>query len=158
VPLLPLQDRAGRGTIVAMRTVLAVAILFVVPLLQAQAQTAPGQGRRGAEPTMKSEMRAKLTNTQALLEAVVTRDFAAMDRLAGQLSRISEMEIASWQAQPAAPQYAQQAAEFLTAVQAIREAAQAKDIAPAGDAYARLTSSCITCHRYGRDAGRAPGA
>ncbi len=140
-----------------MRTVLAVAILLVVPSLQAQSQTAPGQGRRRAEPTMQTEMRAKLTNAQALLGAVVTRDFAGMDRLAGQLSRISEMEIASWQAQPVAPQYAQQAAEFLTAVQVIREAAQAKDIARAGDAYARLTSSCITCHRYGRDAGRAPG-
>lgn len=139
-----------------MRTVLAIAILFAVPSLQAQSQTAPAQGRRRAEPTMKTEMRAKLTNVQALLGSVVMRDFAGMDKVAAQLSRISEMEIASWQAQPAPPQYAQQAAEFLTAVQTIREAAQARDIARAGDAYAKLTSSCITCHRYGRDAGRAP--
>lgn len=112
--------------------------------------------RPAAAPTMKSEMRVKLANAQTLLAAVVTRDFRAMDEAAERLSRISEMEIGSWQAQPAPPQYAQQAVEFLGAVQDMRQAAQVRDIASAGSAYTRLTSSCITCHRYGRDVGAAP--
>jgi hypothetical protein len=107
-------------------------------------------------PTMRSEMRAKLTNAQILLAAVVTRDFRTIDTVAERLSRISEMEIASWQARPAPPQYTQQGVEFLSAVQDLRQAAQARDIAKAGAAFTKLTSSCVTCHRYGRDIGAAP--
>jgi len=107
-------------------------------------------------PTMKGVMREKLTNAQTLLAAVVTRDFKTIDQVAERLSRISEMEVGSWQAQPAPPQYRQQAVEFLSAVQDIRQAAQARDIAKAGAAYTKLTSSCVTCHRFGRDVGAAP--
>ena len=116
----------------------------------------PSTNPRMDGPTMRSEMRAKLTNAQILLAAVVTRDFNAIDTAAGRLSRISEMEIASWQARPAPSQYTQQGVEFLSAVQDLRQAAQARDIAEAGAAFTRLTSSCVTCHRYGRDIGAAP--
>lgn len=110
---------------------------------------------RADGPTMKSEMREKLANAQTLLAAVMTLDFRTMDEAAERLSRISEMEIGSWQAQPAPPQYAQQAVEFLTSVQALRQAARTSDIASGGAAYTRLTASCVTCHRYARDVGAA---
>ncbi len=120
------------------------------------AQGQPARASGGDGPTMKSEMRSKLTDAQLLLAAVVTRDFKTIDQVAARLSRISEMEVGSWQAQPAPPQYRQQAVEFLGAVQDLRQAAQARDIAKAGAAYTKLTSSCVTCHRYGRDVGAAP--
>ena len=120
---------------------------------------ADGQAPRaatGSGPTMKGVMREKLTNAQTLLAAVVTRDFRTIDQVAERLSRISEMEVGSWQAQPASPQYRQQAVEFLSAVQDLRQAAQARDIEKAGTAYTKLASSCVTCHRFGRDVGAAP--
>lgn len=107
-------------------------------------------------PSMRAAMRAKLTDAQGLLGAVVTRDFAAIDQAAERLSRITEREIGTWQARPAPPEYAQQAVAFLTAVQRLREAARDKDIQRAGEAYASLTASCVTCHRFGRDTGTAP--
>ena len=130
--------------------------LMVVTAVSVAGQGRPAGATRPPAPTMKSEMRAKLTNAQELLAAVVTRDFRAIDEGAERLSRISEMEIGSWQSQPAPPQYAQQAVEFLSAVQELRQAAGARDIGRAGTAYTRLTSSCVTCHRYGRDVGAAP--
>ena len=130
--------------------------LTMVTTIGLAAQGRPGQAPRVDDPTMKSEMRAKLTNAQILLAAVVTRDFRTIDTVAERLSRISEMEVGSWQAQPAPPQYTQQGVEFLSAVQDLRQAAQARDIAKAGAAFTRLTSSCVTCHRYGRDVGAAP--
>lgn len=116
----------------------------------------PAPARAPAAPTMKSEMRVKLTHAQALLAAVVRRDFAAIDRAAERLSRISEMEISSWQARPAPPEYAEQGVQLLTAVQALRDAARDRNIVRAGEAYTALTSSCVTCHRFGRDVGAAP--
>ena len=75
-----------------------------------------------------AEMRAKLDNAQILLAAMVTRDFRTIGTAAERLSRISEMEIASWQAQPVPPQYTQQVVEFLTAVRDLRQASQARDM------------------------------
>jgi hypothetical protein len=120
------------------------------------AQGRPARGSGSGGPTMKSEMRAKLDNAQILLAAMVTRDFRTIGTAAERLSRISEMEIASWQSQPAPPQYTQQVVEFLTAVRDLRQASQARDIATAGTAYTRLISSCVTCHRYSRDVGAVP--
>ena len=42
----------------------------------------------------------KLSNTQALLKAIVTTDYKEIDRAAAALNRISEMEIVSWQNPP----------------------------------------------------------
>ena len=49
-------------------------------------------------------MRAKLANTQSLLKAIVTADYKEIDRATQALSRISEMEIVSWQ-NPPKPDY-----------------------------------------------------
>ena len=58
-------------------------------------------------PALKAVMREKLNNTQQLLEAVITADYAAMERYTERLGRISYTEIASWQA-VAQPDYAGQ--------------------------------------------------
>lgn len=130
--------------------------LTVIAAVGLAAQRRPASAVDGSGPTLRSEMRAKLTDAQLLLGAVVTRDFRTIGQAATRLSRISEMEVGSWQAQPASPQYRQQAVEFLSAVQDLRQAAQARDIAKAGFAYTKLTSSCVTCHLYSRDVGAAP--
>ena len=73
-------------------TVLALATILVLAAGHSSAQN----------PTLRTAMHNKLVNTQRLLEAVVTADYAAIGRSVDALSHISETEIASWQvgAQP----------------------------------------------------------
>jgi hypothetical protein len=101
------------------------------------------------DQTIKLAMREKLSNTQALLDALVAGDFAAIGRHAGRMSRITEAEIASWQ-QTAHADYTAQAAVFLLSVKELSDAAGRQDIEAAGNEYGTLVSSCIRCHAFVR--------
>ncbi|MEQ1573776.1 MAG: hypothetical protein ABL993_05970 [Vicinamibacterales bacterium] len=101
-------------------------------------------------PTLRTAMREKLANAQQLLEAVVRADFPAISRSADRLSRINDVEIASWQA-VAQPAYTEQASRFLLSVQKLREAAANGNSQAATDEYAILVSSCVRCHQYVRN-------
>ena len=96
---------------------------------------------------LKPVMRDKLENTQRLLEAVVTVDYAAIVRHADALGRITESEIASWQ-RVAQAEYAKHATVFVLSVSGLREAAAGKNIDAAAFEYSTLVSSCLGCHRY----------
>lgn len=101
------------------------------------------------QPTLRTAMRNKLVDTQRLLEAVVTADYPAIGRSVDALSRISETEIASWQA-GAQPEYRKQAMQFVSAVQALHEAAATKDLDAVLTGYTALVSSCTRCHAHVR--------
>ena len=105
-------------------------------------------------PRLRAAMREKLANTQGLLEAVVTADYSAITRYTESLSRITETEVASWQA-AAQPEYTQQAALFLLSVSGLREAAAARNIERVSLEYSTLISSCLRCHTYVRNSRRA---
>lgn len=122
-----------------------LALLGLVLLMAAAARPASGDAR------MQEIMRNKLSNTQALLKAIVTTDYKEIDRAGAGLARISEMEIVSWQ-NPPKPEYTKQAMLFLASVDDLREAARRHDIESVGDAYASLVGTCVHCHAYVRDA------
>ncbi len=122
-----------------------LALAGVVLLLAVAAWPASGDAR------MQAVMRTKLTNTQVLLKAIVTTDFKEIDRAAVALSRISEMEIVSWQ-NPPKRDYTEQAMLFMSSVDELREAAQRRDIETVGAAYSALVTTCVHCHAYVRDA------
>ena len=125
-----------------------LALVLLALLVAVAAGPASGDAR------MQEVMRNKLANTQLLLKAIVTSDFTVIDRAARALSRISEMEIVSWQ-NPPKPQYTEQAMIFLSSVEDLRNAAARRDIEAAGDAYSALVSTCVHCHTYVRDARQA---
>lgn len=102
-------------------------------------------GSSAQSPVMRSVMQRKLDDAQGLLKPVVVSDFAQVDRVAERLSRITDMEVASWQT-PGQPEYTRQAVLFLTSVQGLREAARRRDASAMGDQYAALVSSCVHCH------------
>ena len=114
-------------------------------LLAIAAQPASGDAR------LQAVMRAKLANAQSLLKAIVTADYKEIDRAALALSRISEMEIVSWQ-NPPKPDYTAQAMLFMSSVDGLREAASRRDMEAVGVEYSTLVSTCIHCHTYVRDA------
>lgn len=123
-------------------------MLWRVKLVVACAVLALGTGGPSAQSLgFKPVMREKLENTQQLLQAVVTVDYAGMARHADALGRISEAEIASWQ-RVAEAEYTKHATVFLLSVNGLREAAAGKNIDAAAFEYTTLVSSCIGCHRY----------
>jgi cytochrome c556 len=122
---------------------------------------APGVGPASGDARMREIMRTKLSNTQVLLEAIVTSDYKENDRAAAALTRISEAEIISWQ-NPPKREYTDQAMLFMTSVDDLREASRRHDIEGVGGAYSNLITACVHCHAFVRDARVAslslPGA
>ncbi len=100
-------------------------------------------------PTLKTVMHDKLMNAQGLLKAVVTADYAAIDRGTNALSRITETEIMTWQV-GASPEYRKQAMLFIRSVQGIHDAAANRDIEAVLAEYTALVSSCTRCHAHVR--------
>ncbi len=125
-----------------------LALLGVVLLVAVAARPASGDAR------MQEIMRTKLSNTQALLKAIVTNDYKEIDREAAALGRISEMEIVSWQ-NPPKREYTEQAMLFMSSVDDLREASRRHDIEAVGAAYSTLITTCVHCHAYVRDARQA---
>lgn len=107
-------------------------------------------GRAAAQiPTPQTIMRAKLVNTQRLLESLVTADYAAIRRDADALSRITEKEVIAWQL-VVQPEYAKQATFFILSVRGLQEAASNRNLDAAIHEYSALVSSCTRCHAHVR--------
>jgi hypothetical protein len=110
-------------------------------------------GNTSAQPKpLPPIMKEKLTNAEALVEAVVRGDFAAMSRYGDRLGQITWAEIVSWQ--KAEPEYLRYGRSFLQAVDAFRVAVSAKDYDAASAGYTRMLSACTGCHSYRRRADR----
>ena len=105
---------------------------------------APGHAP-AQNPSAKTLMRAKLASTQRLLESLVSADYAAIQRDADALGRITEKEIVSWQL-GVQPEYAKQATLFVLSVRGLQEAAANRNIDVALHEYTTLTASCVHCH------------
>ena len=125
-----------------------LALIGFVLLVAVTAQPAAGDAR------MQAIMRTKLSNTQALLKAIVTTDYKEIDRAAAGLARINEMEIVSWQ-NPPKREYTQQAMLFMASVDDLKDASAHHDIEGVGAAYSTLIATCVHCHAYVRDARSA---
>ena len=95
-------------------------------------------------------MREKLANAQRLLGDVITADYEAIYRDAAPLWRISETEVASWQAR-SNPDYTKNAVLFLRSVESLRTASTDRDIDATRQEYINLITSCIRCHTQVRD-------
>lgn len=125
-----------------------LALFGVVLLMAVAARPASGDAR------LQAIMRTKLSNTQALLKAIVTSDYKEIDRAASGLAKINEMEIVSWQTAPRR-EYTQQAMLFMSAVDDLRDASGRHDMEGVGAAYTALVTTCVHCHVFVRDARAA---
>ena len=96
-------------------------------------------------PALGSVMHDKLVNAQELLGAVVTSDWSALETHSRELEQLTTDR--RWTVLKY-PEYAQQSAAFLLAVQGLRYAAAHRDLEETPKAYANLTLECVRCHRY----------
>jgi hypothetical protein len=123
---------------IGMRAGLLIA-LTAISGLSVPAQT-PATGR---------VMREKLTHSQKVLEAIMTSNFALLERESVELAKV--VESPAWSVFNG-PEYARQSAAFLRATQDLEDAAKAHDLDAATMHYVSLTLSCFQCHRYMKNA------
>jgi hypothetical protein len=90
-------------------------------------------------------MRQKLEQSQAILAAVVTSNWADLERRSEALVRITNDP--AWMVLKT-PEYTKQSQGFLRAAQDLVDAAKRRDLDEAPRAYVSLTLSCVQCHRY----------
>ena len=96
-------------------------------------------------PSLSRVMREKLDHSKAILGAVVTSDWATMDRESRAL--VLAVRDPAWTAL-IAPEYLKHSDEFQKALQQLIQASARKDLDLAASAEVSLTMSCVDCHRY----------
>ena len=117
------------------RLIIAVALIGGVGAVFAAAQTV----------ALDRLMRVKLDHSQQMLGAMVTSDWAELQRHGEELQRVSQDP--AW-AVLTSPEYVRQSAAFVRASEDLVAAAKRRDGDAAPLAYVSLTMSCVQCHRY----------
>ena len=123
---------------------LMILALVVVSGLEVPAQT-PATGRL---------MRQKLAHSQKILEAILTSDFALLDRESSSLAQVTKSP--AWSVFYS-PEYIRQSGAFLRAIDDLRDAAKGMDLDGAASNYVSLTLTCFQCHRYIKNKRLATG-
>lgn len=105
-----------------------------------------GAGFAAAQTVALSRlMRTKLDHSQQILAAVVTSNWAELQRHSEGLQRTAQDS--AW-AVLTTPEYVRQTTAFLRASEDLVDAAKRRDGEAAPLAYVSLTMSCVQCHRY----------
>lgn len=91
-------------------------------------------------------MRAKLGHSQAILGAVVTSNWAALDKESRALALA--VRDPAWGFALTEPDYLRQSDAFSRALQALIEASAKGDLDAAGNAHVALAASCVRCHLH----------
>jgi cytochrome c556 len=94
-------------------------------------------------------MRAKLGHADKVLEGLAVEDFEMIERAAQELS-LASLD-SNWQVLQT-EDYVRQSAEFRRSCDALKKAAQEKNLDGATLAWLEVTLKCVQCHKYVRDA------
>jgi hypothetical protein len=97
-----------------------------------------------ATPQLSKVMRAKLGHSQAILGAVVTSNWAVLDKESRALALA--VRDPAWGFALTEPEYLRQSDAFSRAVQDLIEAGAKRDLEAAANAHIALTASCVRCH------------
>jgi len=124
------------ATVVSYMAVVATATLALV----AGVRLADGQTAQ-----TKRVMQQKLGESQQLLGALVTSNWAALNQRAQALEALTMDP--GWQVLQT-PEFRDYTAAFRRSTQAVTAAAAQRDQRTALTAYNQLVSSCVECHRY----------
>ena len=124
----------------ARTSISSVVLLTTTALIVAFLSRAEGQ----TEQT-KQVMQQKLAQSQQLLGALVTTNWAALPQRTQTLESLTRQP--GWQFLQT-PEYRTYTTAFEKATQALVAAAQQRDQRTAATAYTQLVNSCVECHRY----------
>ncbi len=122
------------------RLIYILAALVFLAVLVAIARTEPPNN-------VRDFMRAKLADSQKVLEGLTTEDFDLIAKNSQAMSLLSQAT--NWQVLQT-QEYLQQSQDFRRTADALTEAARKKNLDGAALAYVELTMKCINCHKYVR--------
>ncbi len=131
------QTRRSTGWLMA-------SLLLTVSLVGVAVSRGPAAAAVQPSP-LPQVMRLKLDSAQAVLSALVTEDFPALERSANQLGALTKSP--EWGVLKT-PEYARHSAEFLRETANLAASARAGDLNAAALDYAALTFKCVQCHRH----------
>ncbi len=126
-----------RIPLIVLFSLLSVALLAIV-------QQSHSQPRE----KVQTFMRVKLLQSQKVLEGLTTEDYEMIAKGAAQMEILSQD--AAWQVLQTA-EYRQQSLEFRRSAQALKQAAEKKNMDGAALAYVDVALKCVKCHQYVRD-------
>ena len=95
-------------------------------------------------PPLSRIMKAKLVHSQAILAAVVTSNWAVLDRESRALAVV--VRDPAWTVALTEPEYLRQSDAFSRALQDLIQASAKRDLESAANAQIALTASCVRCH------------
>jgi hypothetical protein len=96
-------------------------------------------------------MKAKLTHSKNVLEGLATEDYTLVVKNAQDLAMLSQA--ATWKVLQT-EEYLRQSIEFRRSADALKKAAEEKNLDGATLAYIQMTMNCVKCHKYVRDVSR----
>jgi len=114
-----------------------VAVMFVGLVLET--------GLEGQTTALNRVMRNKLADAQGVLAAVVTSNWAELERRSKALAAATDDP--AWLVLKT-PEYTRQSEAFVRAANDLVDAAARRDQEAAPLAYVALTMRCVQCHRY----------
>ena len=120
-------------------------IRFVVILLLV---VVSGWDGAAQTPSTRRVMREKLGHSQKILEAILSSNFALLERESAALAKATEAP--AWNALKS-PEYLKESEAFLKALRELTDAAKEYDLDAAAVRYNALTTSCFACHRHMKD-------
>lgn len=130
--------------------VLAGGLLFAASVLSLAAADSRSQAASPPEADKVAVfMRAKLAHADQVLEGLAVEDYELIERAAQELS-LASLD-SNWQVLQT-EDYVRQSAEFRRSCDALKKAAQEKNLDGATLAWVEVTLKCVQCHKYVRDA------
>ncbi len=102
-----------------------------------------------ADKPIDQFMRQKLTDSEKVLEGLVTEDFEQIQKAAAEMHALSQAE--QWQVFNT-PTYDLFSREFEKGCDQLEKAAKEKNIDAASLAWIRVTMTCLSCHKHVRNA------
>ena len=99
-------------------------------------------------PATGRVMREKLGHSQKILEAILTSNFALLERESAALAKATDLP--AWNVLRG-PEYMKQSDAFLQALRELTAAAKERDLDAAAQRYNALTTTCFGCHRSMKD-------
>lgn len=104
---------------------------------------------QAAEADTAAVMRSKLAAAQKILAGLATADFPQIQSNAATLVSLSGQR--GWMALQT-PEYELFSTQYRLSAESLAKAAKLRDTDAAVTAYSDLTTSCVACHKYLRDA------
>jgi hypothetical protein len=97
-------------------------------------------------PQLNKIMRTKLAHSQAILGALVTSNWAVLDKESRALALV--VRDPAWGFALTEPEYLRQSDAFSRALQDLIQAGAKRNLESAGVAYVALTATCVRCHLH----------